>query len=229
MRINKLLSNFGYCSRKDTRKLIEDERILVNGKFATQGQWVEIDEDEILLDGKKLIEKERIYIALNKPVGIICTSDENKKENIINYMNHREYIFPIGRLDKESEGLIILTNDGDLANDILEAENGHEKEYIVTVDKNIDEKFIEGMSNGVKIGDKLTRKCKVKKINEVTFRIILTQGLNRQIRKMCLVFGYKVQKLKRERIINIELGNLPSGEWRNIKNDELENIKKIIY
>ena len=229
MRINKLLSNYGYCSRKDTRKLIEDGRILINGEKAIQGQWIEIDKDEVLLDGEKLKEKEKVYIALNKPVGIICTADESKEENIIKYINYKDYIFPIGRLDKDSQGLIILTNDGELANDILEAENGHEKEYIVTVDKDITDEFLDGMRNGVKIKDKITKKCVVEKIEEKVFKIILTQGLNRQIRKMCLNFGFKVQKLERIRIINIKLDNIEYGKWRFISQEELCKLRKIIY
>ncbi|MGL4453046.1 MAG: pseudouridine synthase [Sarcina sp.] len=228
MRINKLLSNYGYCSRKDTRQLIEEGRLVVNGKRAIQGQWVEIDEDEIFLDGEPLKEKEKVYIALNKPVGIICTADESKEENIIKYMNYKDYIFPIGRLDKDSQGLIILTNDGDLANDILEAENGHEKEYIVTVNKEITENFLLGMSNGVQIKDKITKECKVEKLDTHIFKIVLTQGLNRQIRKMCLAFGYKVQKLERIRIVNIVLEGIGYGEWKFISKNDFCNLKKMI-
>ena len=174
-------------------------------------------------------EKERVYIVLNKPVGIICTADESKEENIIKYMNYKDYIFPIGRLDKDSQGLIILTNDGELANDILEAENGHEKEYIVTVDKDITDEFLEGMRNGVRIKDKITKKCIVEKIEEKVFKIILTQGLNRQIRKMCLNFGFKVQKLERIRILNIKLDDLEYGKWRFISQEEICKLKEIIY
>lgn len=229
MRINKLLSNYGYCSRKDTRKLIEQGRLVVNNEKAIQGQWVEVDKDEIFLDGEPLKEKEKIYIALNKPVGIICTSDENKEENIIKYMGYKDYIFPIGRLDKDSQGLIILTNDGDLANHVLEAEKGHEKEYIVTVDKEITEDFLKGMGSGVKLGDKITKKCIVEMIDKHVFKIILTQGLNRQIRKMCLVFGFKVQKLERIRIVNIILDEIAYGEWRFLSKNELSELKKLIY
>ncbi|WP_297520762.1 pseudouridine synthase [uncultured Clostridium sp.] len=228
MRINKLLSNYGYCSRKDTRKFIEDGRIIVNGEKAIQGQWVEVEEDKILLDGDILKEKDRVYIALNKPKGIICTADESKDENIIKYVNYGEYIFPIGRLDKDSQGLIILTNDGELANDILEAENGHEKEYVVTVDKEVTEEFLSSMSSGVKIGDKITKECKLQKVDEFIFKIILTQGLNRQIRKMCLAFGYKVQVLERIRILNINLDDIEYGKWRDISKEELDILRKII-
>ncbi|MGL4741046.1 MAG: pseudouridine synthase [Sarcina sp.] len=227
MRINKLLSNYGYCSRKDVRKLIDDERIIINGKLAEQGQWVEVD-DEVLVDGIKVEKKENIYLVLNKPVGIICTADENKDNNIIKYMNCEDYIFPVGRLDKDSQGLIILTNDGELANKILEAENGHEKEYIVQVDREINEDFIYKMSNGLEIDGQVTKTCYVEKLENTIFKIILTQGLNRQIRKMCLKIGYKVQKLERIRILNIEIENLEYGKFRDITCDELEKLKQII-
>ncbi|MGL5821442.1 MAG: pseudouridine synthase [Sarcina sp.] len=227
MRINKLLSNYGYCSRKDVRKLIDDERIVINGKLATQGQWVEFD-DEILLDGTEVEKKEDIYLVFNKPVGIICTADEKKENNIIKYINFKDYIFPVGRLDKDSQGLIILTNDGELANKILEAENGHEKEYIVEVDREINEDFIYRMSNGLEIDGQITKKCYVEKLDNSTFKIILTQGLNRQIRKMCLKVGYKVQKLERVRILNIEIKDLGYGELRNITKAELEKLKQMI-
>ncbi|WP_297438214.1 pseudouridine synthase [uncultured Clostridium sp.] len=225
MRINKLLSNFGYCSRSETRNLIEDGRIIVNGENAIQGQWVEIDEDIILVDNKIIVMKDRVYIVFNKPVGVTCTAEKSKKDNIIDYIGYKQYIFPIGRLDKDSQGLILLTNDGDLANDILEAENGHEKEYIVGVNKIITSEFINGMSSGVQIGDKITKRCKVIKIDDLSFKIILTQGLNRQIRKMCLNFGYKVQKLERIRILNINLGNLKCGEYREISLEELNLLR----
>ena len=208
MRINKLFSNYGICSRKETNKLIEDKRVIVNGVLCKPGQWVE-EYDEILLDGERVKPREKIYIALNKPVGITCTASEEVKDNIIDYMNYGQYIFPVGRLDKESQGLIIMTNDGVLANKILESDNLHEKEYIVTVNKNFDDEFIKGMASGVDIGDAVTRQCKVEKINSNTFKIILTQGLNRQIRRMCEALGYNVQKLKRIRIVNIEMGNMP--------------------
>ena len=183
MRINKLFSNYGICSRKETNKLIEDKRVIVNGVLCKPGQWVE-EYDEILLDGERVKPREKIYIALNKPVGITCTASEEVKDNIIDYMNYGQYIFPVGRLDKESQGLIIMTNDGVLANKILESDNLHEKEYIVTVNKDFDDEFIKGMASGVDIGDAVTRQCKVEKINSNTFKIILTQGLNKQIRRM---------------------------------------------
>ena len=225
MRINKLLSNFGYCSRSETRNLIEDGRIIVNGENAIQGQWVEIDEDIILVDNKIIVMKDRVYIAFNKPVGVTCTAEKSKKDNIIDYIGYKQYIFPIGRLDKDSQGLILLTNDGDLANNILEAENGHEKEYIVHVNKIITSEFINGMSSGVEIGDKITKRCEVIKIDDLSFKIILTQGLNRQIRKMCLNFGYKVEKLERIRVLNINLEDLEYGKYREISLEELNLLR----
>ena len=267
MRINKLFSNLGICSRKETNRLIEEKRVKVNGEFCVKGQWVEPDEDEIFIDDKPIKPKEKVYIALNKPVGVVCTVSNEVKDNIIDFMNYSDYIFPVGRLDKESQGLIIMTNDGDLANKILESENNHEKEYIVTLNKNFDEKFIERMEQGVEISarestgvkrisdvagvriiqndneflrqeirlDKLkkektnnriiTRKCIVKSINENTFKIILTQGLNRQIRKMCASLGYKVIKLERIRIMNIKLDGIETGKWRKLTHEEITKLK----
>ena len=227
MRINKLLSNYGICSRKDANKIIEDERVIVNGVLAFPGQWVE-EYDDILLDGEKLIPKEKIYIVLNKPVGVTCTAAKEVKNNIIDYISISDYIFPVGRLDKESEGLILLTNDGDLANDILEAENEKEKEYIVTVDKEIGDTFIKEMSEGVNIGnDIITKPCYVEKLSDDTFKIVLTQGLNRQIRKMSKSFGYNVIKLQRVRILNLLLDEIEYGKWRMLTYDEIEELKKI--
>lgn len=224
MRINKLLSNYGYCSRKEVRKLIEDKRIIVNGKLCEQGQWVE-ESDEILLDGEKVKEKEKIYIALNKPRGITCTASREIEGNIIDFLNYKEYVFPVGRLDKESEGLILMTNDGDLANKIISSENYHEKEYIVTVDKDFDDEFIYKMSNGVNILETVTRPCKVKKIDNNTFNITLTQGLNRQIRRMCKALGYNVIKLERVRIINIKIDGIETGKWRYLTEKELLELR----
>ena len=224
MRINKYFSNLGICSRRETNRLIEEKRVIVNGVLCEPGQWVE-EEDEILLDGVKVKAKEKIYIALNKPTGVTCTAAENVKNNIIDYMNYQQYIFPVGRLDKESQGLIIMTNDGILSNKILEADNLHEKEYIVTVDKPFNDDFINKMSNGVNIGDTVTRKCSVKRINENTFNIVLTQGLNKQIRRMTKTFGYNVIKLERIRIMNIKIDDIPYGEWRNITKGELDTLK----
>lgn len=224
MRINKLFSNLGICSRKDTSKLIEENRIIVNGIPCIQGQWVEL-EDEILLDNKTLPIKKKIYIALNKPVGVTCTAADEVENNIINFMDYPEYIFPVGRLDKASQGLILLTNDGDLANNILESENEHEKEYIVTLDRPFNDEFILGMTSGVEICNVKTRHCKVRRISEDTFNIVLTQGLNKQIRRMSKVFGYNVKKLERIRILNIELGNLEYGKWRYLLEEEIEGLK----
>ena len=224
MRINKYFSNLGICSRRETNRLIEEKRVIVNGVLCEPGQWVE-EEDEILLDGVRVKGKEKIYIALNKPTGVTCTAADNVKNNIIDYMNYKQYIFPVGRLDKESQGLIIMTNDGILSNKILEADNLHEKEYIVTVDKPFNDDFINKMSNGVNIGDTVTRKCSVKRINENTFNIVLTQGLNKQIRRMTKAFGYNVIKLERIRIMNIKIDDIPYGEWRNITKGELDTLK----
>ena len=226
MRINKYFSNLGICSRRETNRLIEEKRVIVNGALCEPGQWVE-EYDEILLDGERVQAKEKIYIALNKPVGITCTAAENVKDNIISYMNYDQYIFPVGRLDKESQGLIIMTNDGVLSNKILEADNLHEKEYIVTVDKTINDDFINKMSNGVDIGDVITRKCRVNKIDDNTFNIVLTQGLNKQIRRMTKAFGYTVIKLERIRIMNIKIDDIPYGEWRKLTPKELENLKEL--
>lgn len=215
MRINKLFSNYGICSRKETNELIKEKRVIVNGELAIEGQWVE-EYYEILIDNKPIKRKKKIYIAFNKPVGVTCTAAKEVKNNIIDFINYPEYIFPIGRLDKESQGLIIMTNDGDFANEVLKEENEHEKEYIVTVDKPFNDEFIMGMSKGVDIGDAVTKECTVTKINDNKFKIILTQGLNRQIRKMTKSFGYNVIKLKRVRIMDIELNDLKEGEWREI-------------
>ena len=224
MRINKLLSNYGICSRKDANGIIEAGRVIVNGEVSFPGQWVE-EYDDIILDGEKLKAKDKIYIALNKPTGITCTAAGEVKDNIIEYLGLKDYIFPVGRLDKPSQGLILITNDGELANRILESDNHHEKEYVVTVDKNFDEKFLEDMSKGVDIGETITRPCIVSKISEDTFRIILTQGLNKQIRRMSKGFGYNVVKLERIRIMNIKLEGIEYGGWRVLSIDEVEELK----
>lgn len=227
MRINKLLSNFGICSRKEANRWIEEGRILVNGMPCIKGQWVELT-DEILLDGQPIKEKEKIYVILNKPVGVICTAAKEVRGNIIDFINFSDYIFPVGRLDKESQGLILMTNDGDFANKVLEADYEHEKEYVVTVDGKINSEFIKGMSSGVDILGQRTRPCKVTQIDDYTFKIILTQGLNRQIRRMVRVFGLNVVKLKRIRIITLELMELSEGEWRHLTENEVNTLKKII-
>ena len=227
MRINKLFSNLGICSRRETNRLIEEKRVVVNGVLCEPGQWVE-EEDEIFLDGQKVKSKDKVYIVLNKPVGITCTTEHKVRGNIVDFVNHEKRIFPVGRLDKDSEGLIILTNDGDIVNKILRAGNNHEKEYIVKVDKPINDEFVKRMSNGVRILGQVTKKCYVKKEGPNTFRIILTQGLNRQIRRMCEALGYNVTKLKRIRIMNINLGELKKGQWRDLTVRELKGLNNLI-
>jgi 23S rRNA pseudouridine2604 synthase len=224
MRINKLLSNHGICSRTEANRLIVDNRVIVNGEICTPGQWVE-EEDIILIDNEPMPVKDKIYIALNKPVGITCTAEKTVVSNIINFMNYPEYIFPIGRLDKASQGLILMTNDGDLANKVLESENHHEKEYIVTVNKPFDDLFIKGMSEGVEICKVKTRPCKVSRVTNDTFSIILTQGLNKQIRRMSKAFGYTVVRLERIRIINIKIHGIEDGEWRYLTEEEVIELR----
>lgn len=223
MRINKLLSNYGYCSRKETNRMIEENRIRVNGRLCIPGQWVE-EADEIMLDDEPVKPKAKIYLALNKPPGITCTSEKTVKDNIIDYIGFGEYLFPVGRLDKASQGLILLTNDGILANQILEAQNVHEKEYAVTLDKPFDDSFLEKMAGGVEIFDTLTRNCKMLRTGEDSFRIVLTQGLNRQIRRMSRVFGYAVLKLERVRILNLNIGTLDLGQWRTLSEKEVAEL-----
>lgn len=226
MRINKLLSNKGICSRKDAARMIEEGRITVNGKQCIPGQWVE-ESDEILIDNEEIYDHEKVYLAFNKPRGITCTAEKTVHNNIIDYISYGAYIFPIGRLDKESQGLIILTNDGDLANDILNSDNYHEKEYIVTLTEKYDDEFIERMSSGVNINCGVTRKCIVKRVDDFTFKIILTQGLNRQIRKMCRALGYTVDKLKRIRILNIKIDNIEEGKWIYITEQEVGELRRL--
>lgn len=226
MRINKYIGETGFCSRREADKIIEEGRVTINGELAHLGSKVEAG-DKVCIDGKPIGKKRKhIYIALNKPVGITCTTERHIKGNIIDFVNHPERIFHIGRLDKDSQGLILLTNDGDIVNKILRAENNNEKEYIVTVNKPITSQFIDGMSKGVRILGTVTKPCKVTPINDRTFRIILTQGLNRQIRRMCQAFGYQVVKLKRIRIMNIKLGDLKIGQWRYLTTEELNELKK---
>jgi 23S rRNA pseudouridine2604 synthase len=229
IRINKFISEKGICSRREADKLIEAGRVIINGAKAETGSKVKAD-DEVKLDGKLLTEREQlVYIALNKPVGITSTTEHKIKDNIVDFVNYPKRIFPIGRLDKDSEGLILLTNDGDIVNKILRAGNNHDKEYIVTVDKPITAEFIKGMSNGVKILDTITKPCIITKEAKNMFRIILTQGLNRQIRRMCEAFDYKVVKLKRIRIMNIHLKDLPTGKWRYLAAEELKTLNSLIY
>lgn len=216
------------CSRREADRLIEAGRVTINGKPTKKGNRVN-DGDEVAIDSVVINQKSKlIYIAYNKPVGIVSTTDLREKNNIVQAINHPERLFPIGRLDKASEGLIFLTNDGNIVNKILRAGNKHEKEYIVTVDKRINQEFISKMSNGLPILDTITKQCKVEKIGEYTFRIILTQGLNRQIRRMCEVLNYRVKKLKRIRIMNVRLGRLQPGTWRVLTNDEMTSIYKAI-
>ena len=227
-RINKFLSEAGYCSRRAADKLIKERRVTINGAVPEMGTKI-AESDEVRVDGELIIKaKDKpVYLAFNKPVGIVCTTDTRvEKDNIIQYIGYPKRIFPIGRLDKPSEGLIFLTNDGDIVNKILRARNNHEKEYIVTVNRPITRKFIQQMSNGVPILETVTRKCKVEQISKLTFRIILTQGLNRQIRRMCEFLDYRVKKLKRVRIMNVKL-DLPVGNWRDLSKQELEEINQL--
>ena len=223
-RINKYLSEVGFCSRRKADDYISDGRVYINGKPALLGSKVSI-EDEISVDGEIIQnkDKKKVYIAFNKPAGIECTGNNKVKDNIIDYINHKERLFTIGRIDKQSEGLILLTNDGDIVNNVLRAENRKEKEYIVTVNKKITTEFIDKMRKGVRIMGRITRKCFVKKIHENRFKIILTQGMNRQIRRMCEVLGYRVTKLKRVRIMDIHL-DTKVGEYRNLNNDEIRQL-----
>ena len=229
IRLNKYLSEIGYCSRRAGDKLIESGRVFINNEVASLGQKININ-DEIKIDDK-LIEvktKRKIYLALNKPIGIVCTTDTRvEKDNIIDFINYPERIFPIGRLDKPSSGLILLTNDGDIVNKILRTEHNHEKEYIVKVDKPLSQTIIDRMSKGVPILDTITKECVIKKLSSNEFKIILTQGLNRQIRRMCEYFNYKVVSLNRTRIMNIKL-DLPLGEYRELTNMEISSLKTII-
>ncbi len=227
VRLNKYIGESGYCSRREADKLIDAQRVTINHLPAEMGQKVQPN-DIVRIDGEIIGKSNKqIYIAFNKPVGIECTTNQNTADNIINYINYPTRIFPIGRLDKNSEGLIFLTNDGDIVNKILRARNNHEKEYIVTVDKPITEQFIERMSNGIPILDTITRKCEVSFVNKYVFRIVLTQGLNRQIRRMCEYLDYHVKNLKRIRIININL-DLPVGKYRLLNDQEMESLNKLI-
>ena len=228
IRINKFLSEVGYCSRREADKLLEQGRITINGKLPELGTKV-LPNDEVRVNGKLITEKEepKIYLAVNKPVGIECTTNQSVRGNIVDFVNYPERIFPVGRLDKDSEGLIIMTNDGDIVNKILRARNNHEKEYIVTVDKPITDRFITRMSKGVPILDTITKECKVERITKTTFRIFLTQGLNRQIRRMCEYFDYHVVALKRIRIMNISL-DVPVGKYRDITSSEMNELNRLI-
>jgi 23S rRNA pseudouridine2604 synthase len=221
LRLNKFISETGVCSRREADKWIEAGRVTCNGQKAALGTQV-ADGDEVLIDGLAVgTKKKQIYIALNKPVGIICTTETHIKDNIIEHVRFPERIFPVGRLDRDSEGLILLTNNGDIVNEILRSENNHEKEYVVWVDRPITDSALRMMASGVKIMGEKTKPARVERISSQTFRIVLTQGLNRQIRRMCSALGYKAQRLQRVRIMNIHLGDLKSGQWRHLSVPEL--------
>jgi len=226
--LNKYISDSGFCSRREADKYIEECRVTINGRDANKGNRVK-EGDIVKIDGEPLKKKKQaVYIMLNKPKGVTCTTDQKDKTNIIDFINYKTRIFPIGRLDKLSEGLIFLTNDGDIVNKILRAGNGHEKEYIVTTDKNIDTAFVNSMRNGVRIMGVTTNKCFVKQEADKRFRIILTQGLNRQIRRMCEALGYKVTSLKRVRIMNITINGLAPGKWRYFTAAEISSINEML-
>lgn len=231
-RLNKFISESGFCSRREADKLIEQNRVKINGKIPELGTKVQPG-DKVEVDGKAIKpsaanKSDRTYIAYNKPIGIICSTESRVKGNIIDAIGHPQRIFPIGRLDKPSEGLIFLTSDGDIVNKILRAENAHDKEYIVTVDKPLSDRFVERMSRGVPILGTVTKPCKVSIVSRFVFKIILTQGLNRQIRRMCEYLGYEVTKLKRTRIMSVELGSLKPGQWRNLTAKEMDEINRAV-
>lgn len=231
-RLNKYISDSGFCSRREADKLIEQNRVKINGEIPELGTKVE-PSDEVFVDGKRINavaenKSDRIYIAYNKPIGITCTTERHVRGNIIDAIGHKERIFPIGRLDKPSEGLIFLTSDGDIVNKILRAENAHDKEYLVTVDKPLSERFVERMQRGVPILGTVTKPCVVEVKSRYVFSIILTQGLNRQIRRMCEYLGYEVTKLKRTRIMNVTLKNLKIGQWRDLTEQEMNEINSAV-
>jgi 23S rRNA pseudouridine2604 synthase len=227
-RLNKFISETGYCSRREADRLIEEGRVTINGAIPELGTKVSA-EDEVRIDGKLITEKhdKPIYLAFNKPVGIECTTNPDVRDNIVDYINYPKRIFPIGRLDKASEGLIFMTDDGDIVNKILRARNNHEKEYVVTVNRPITDRFVQRMAGGIPILDTVTRKCKVEQISKYVFRIILTQGLNRQIRRMCEYLDYEVTALKRTRIINISL-DVPVGRYRELTPAEIIELNTLI-
>ena len=231
-RLNKFISDSGFCSRREADKLIEQNRVKINGKVPELGTKVQSG-DTVLVDGKRINasaqnKSDRVYIAYNKPIGITCTTERDVYGNIIDAIGHKKRIFPIGRLDKPSEGLIFLTSDGDIVNKILRAENAHDKEYEVTVDKPISERFVERMQRGVPILGTITKPCKVRAQSRFVFTIILTQGLNRQIRRMCEYLGYEVTKLKRTRIMNVDLSKIKVGQWRNLTEKEMAEINQAV-
>ncbi|HVT37053.1 MAG TPA: pseudouridine synthase [Nevskiaceae bacterium] len=227
MRLNKYISETGVCSRREADAWIEAGRVLVNGRRAELGTQVN-EGDEVIANGRRIgaRQQKHVYLALNKPPGITCTTERHIEGNIVDFIGHRERIFPIGRLDKDSEGLILLTSNGDIVNEILRSENNHEKEYIVSVDQPFDDHFLARMARGVRLPEleQTTKPCRVERMTAQTFRIVLTQGLNRQIRRMCEVHGLKVTRLKRVRIINVKLGALAVGKWRDLAPDELHGL-----
>jgi len=230
MRLNKHIAETGHCSRREADRLIAEKRVSVNGKAAGIGTQVE-EGDEVLVDGHALLARKvgakgrkHVYIALNKPVGITCTTEREVGGNIVDFVDHQQRVFPIGRLDKDSEGLILLTSNGDIVNEVLRAENRHEKEYLVAVNKAVTPEFLAGMARGVRIHNQMTKPCRVARIAKFGFRIVLTQGLNRQIRLMAAAFGYRVTQLRRVRIVNIKLGPLKLGQWRNLTEPELRGL-----
>jgi 23S rRNA pseudouridine2604 synthase len=229
-RLNKYISESGLCSRRAADKFIENGNVFINGKRAKIGDQV-YSGDLVSVNGQNIEPRESsdtLLLAFNKPVGVTCTTESSDKSNIVDYINHSDRIFPIGRLDKDSQGLIFLTNNGDIVNKILRAGNNHEKEYLVTVDKPITDQFLTGMAGGVPIMDVMTKKCKISKESPFIFRITLIQGLNRQIRRMCEYFGYEVLKLERVRIMNVRLKGLPLGDWRELTDEELSEINRLL-
>ena len=231
MRLNKYISDSGFCSRREADRLIAAGRVSLNGRPAGIGDSV-ADGDAVLVDGEALRQRpasrpgarRHVYIVLNKPVGITCTTEHAVKGNIVDFVDHAQRIFPIGRLDKDSEGLILLTSNGDIVNELLRSENGHEKEYLVGVNKAVTPEFLAGMARGVRIHGQMTKPCRTQRLARFGFRIVLTQGLNRQIRLMSAAFGYRVTQLRRVRIVNIRLGNLKVGQWRNLTDAELHGL-----
>ena len=228
IRLNKYIASSGLCSRREADTLIESGKVTINGEIALQGTKV-LDGDIVEVSGKKITpDDSMVYIAFNKPLGVTCTTDQRDPSNIIDYIGYSERIFPVGRLDKNSSGLILLTNDGSIVNKLLRAENGHEKEYVVTVNRPYDKNFLKSMESGVPVLGQLTLPCKLKPVNDKTFKIILRQGLNRQIRHMCEYLGYKVTRLKRIRFMNINLGDLESGKWRYLTAEEKKELLKSV-
>ncbi|MEO7251880.1 MAG: 23S rRNA pseudouridine(2604) synthase RluF [Arenimonas sp.] len=224
MRLNKYISETGICSRRVADQWINEGRVSINGQAAGLGTQVGAD-DRVDVDGQPVAPREeQVYLALNKPIGITCTTERHVAGNIIDFIGHTQRIFPIGRLDKDSEGMILLTNNGDIVNELLRSENNHEKEYVVTVDRPMSEEFLRGMAEGVEILDQFTKPCTVRRIGRNVFGIVLTQGLNRQIRRMCAAFDYQVRRLQRVRIVNIRLDGIKVGQWRNLSPAELQGL-----